>query len=283
MSAPVLVVGKNGQLAQALNFASPDPLEFRGAADHDFFDVAATARLIEDQGFQTLINTAAYTAVDQAEQDQEAAYSLNRGLPIALTQACLKTDARLIHVSTDYVFDGTKDGPYVPTDPTSPINVYGASKLAGEQAVLSSGAQAHIVRTSWVVSRFGRNFLQTMVGLMQDREGLGIVDDQLGTPTLAPSLALNLLELSSKDKLPTAPISHFSNGQVMTWFGLASQIRSVLADRGLSLAHLRAIPTSAYLTPAARGKNTALLPTFEQTTSEEAFADLLKTEVISLL
>ena len=263
------IVGKSGQLAQALAHVSEAPLHFRGGQDHDFFDVDATARLIEDLGITKVINTAAYTAVDQAESEPEAAKSLNVDLPQAIAEACLKTGANLIHVSTDYVFDGEKPVGefYLPTDETNPINVYGQTKLDGEKAVLDVDAAAQIVRTSWVISQFGKNFLKTMARLMGEGKDLRVVNDQYGTPTLATDLAAHLL---SNQVAPG--ISHHATGPQQTWFDMAKDIHLALAATG----SLTSIPTEEYPTPAKRGGNTSLIGNANKAVYKQALSTALK-------
>ncbi len=247
----VLVAGKSGQLAQALAHVSETPLHFRGAKDHDFFDIDATARLIDQLGIKTLINTAAYTAVDQAESEPEAAYRLNAELPKAIAKACKLTDTKLLHISTDYVFDGEKpiDEYYTPQDTPNPINIYGQTKLDGERAVLDANDAASIIRTSWVISAFGKNFMTTMMTLMAQRDHLSIVNDQWGTPTQATDLAQRLLSNSAWNHL-----DHFASDRQKTWFTLAEEIKE---DNDFTCT-LTPIPTSEYPTAAKRGTNTSL-------------------------
>lgn len=246
-----LVVGKSGQLAQALAYVSDTPLSFRGGQDHDFFNVDATARLIDDLNIRRVLNTAAYTAVDQAESEPGAARQLNTHLPLAIAKACSQTSARLIHISTDYVFDGQKEigQHYKPEDETNPINVYGQTKLDGEYAVLDTLKDASIVRTSWVISQFGKNFLKTMARLMREGKDLRVVNDQWGTPTLATDLARHLIS-----GVPEG-ISHHATGAQQTWFNLAKTIQAGL-DTNVTLSP---IPTDDYPTPAKRGRNTSLV------------------------
>ena len=247
----ILVAGKSGQLAQALGQVSETPIHFFGRDDHDFFDVDATARLIDQLGITTLINAAAYTAVDQAESEPDAAYHLNATLPRALAKSCKLTGTKLLHISTDYVFDGEKPvgDYYQPGDETNPINVYGRTKLDGEQAALDENEDAHIIRTSWVVSEYGKNFMTTMIKLMAEGRELKVVNDQWGTPTFAPKLAQFLLKKSHEGQ-----ILHFASEPQQTWFELAKSIKSQKGFKNTILPIL----SHQFPTAAKRGKNTSL-------------------------
>ena len=179
----ILVTGGTGQVASAL---AADPSVVRvGRPDFDFDRPETISAVVKRVAPTLIVNTAAYTAVDAAETDADAAYRANRDGPAELARLCALAGIPLIHISTDYVFDGNKGEPYLETDPTGPTGVYGASKLAGEQAVLASGARATILRTSWVYGPTGKNFVRTMlaVGMMRDR--LTVVADQHGCPTSA--------------------------------------------------------------------------------------------------
>ena len=252
----VLVAGKSGQLAQALAHVSEQSLYFRGRKDHNFFDVDATARLIDQLCLKTFINTAAYTAVDQAESEPDVAYHLNAILPRSIAKACKLTGTKLLHISTDYVFNGEKPVGeyYTPEDAPDPINVYGRTKLDGENAVLDIGGDARIIRTSWLISQFGKNFLTTMVQLMQSGKPLNIVNDTWGTPTIATDLAAFLLLGDDKDGKQI--ITHYSSGAQKTWYEIAFRIYKTLkAD-----SYLSPISASQYPALAKRGSNTSLIP-----------------------
>ena len=236
---------------------------FRGRLDHDFFDQTATQRLIERHNIGTLINTAAYTGVDQAEAEPEAADRLNRDLPKTLATVCRQMGCRLIHISTDYVFDGqqAKGQAYAPHDTPNPINVYGKSKLAGEDAICGiDQVQAKIIRTSWLHSAFGKNFQTTMQRLMRERAELRVVNDQWGTPTHANDLARHLIHLSQSPTWTPKHIHHFRSQPTMTWYDLACQIKQNMTKNDHPLAKIIPIPTTEYPTPAKRGKNTSLSP-----------------------
>ncbi|MCT8985728.1 dTDP-4-dehydrorhamnose reductase [Shewanella phaeophyticola] len=197
----VLITGKNGQLGSELQRSCPDNIEIQcfDSQTLDITDIAIVNEILISFSPDIVINTAAYTAVDKAESDIDAAYAVNQTGVANLATACKAINAKLIHISTDFVFDGTKTTPYVSGDATNPLGVYGASKLAGEQAVSRIlGEQAIIVRTAWVYSQFGNNFVKTMLRLMSEKEQLGVVYDQVGTPTWAAGLAKMLWALVQK-------------------------------------------------------------------------------------
>ncbi len=209
----------------------------------------------------TVINTAAYTKVDKAEEEPGVAFRLNTDLPRILAKACKAAKTHLIHISTDYVFRGDKpEGQaYDPSDSTDPINQYGESKLAGERAVLQVLPEALIVRTSWLMSRFGTNFLTHMTHLLSSRERLSVVDDQWGTPTVAGHLASVLLNRLVPDVSKLSGVMHVSGGESVTWYQVAAHIRAALNLAKKPAALLTPIPALEYPTPARRGRNTALL------------------------
>jgi len=190
---PVLVTGGAGQVASAL--ADAQGVVRVGRPAFDFDRPEAIAAMFRATAPRVVVNAAAYTGVDAAENDAESAYRANRDGPAILAGLCAEADIPLIHISTDYVFDGTKSEPYVETDPVSPQGVYGASKLAGEQAVLGSGCRAVILRTAWVYAVQGKNFVRTMLTLAKSRDALRVVADQHGCPTTAGDLADAILAI----------------------------------------------------------------------------------------
>lgn len=182
----VLITGKNGQLGSELQKTCPSNVELIcfGSKELDISNVEQVNELLISNSPDIVINAAAYTAVDKAETDVDQAYAVNKQGAANLANVCKHINAKLIHISTDFVFDGTSTLPYTASDATNPLGVYGASKLAGEQAINEAlGSQAIIVRTAWVYSVFGNNFVKTMLRLMSEKEQLGIVGDQVGTPT----------------------------------------------------------------------------------------------------
>ncbi|MEN0106758.1 MAG: dTDP-4-dehydrorhamnose reductase, partial [Pseudomonas sp.] len=208
-----------------------------------------------------IINAAAYTAVDLAESEAEQAFAINATAPGVLAEEANALGIPLIHYSTDYVFDGSKNAPYHEDDPTQPLGVYGQSKLAGEQAIAAVGGQYLILRTSWVYSLYGRNFLLTMQRLLQEREELRVVSDQIGAPTWAGTIASTTAALIShwqNGKPGPWGIYHLSGQGETSWFGFASAIGEHLHANGKPCARLVPIASSEYPTPAQRPLNSRL-------------------------
>lgn len=257
----ILISGHTGQVAQALQHALADhQLLSLGRQTFDLEQPASLRETILRERPQLLINAAAYTAVDLAEQEPERAFAVNAEAPGAMAKACAELGIPLIHYSTDYVFDGSKNGAYHEDDASNPLGVYGASKLAGEQAVAASGCEHLILRTSWVYSRHGRNFLLTMQRLLQEREELKVVDDQIGAPTWAGSIASATAELIDKWQQGRQRWGtyHLTCQGETSWFGFASAIAEHLRAAGKPCARLRPIPSSEYPTPAQRPLNSRL-------------------------
>ena len=208
-----------------------------------------------------VVNASAYTAVDKAESDIDAAFALNRDGPAALAFACATLGAPLVHISTDYVFDGAKPAPYVETDAKNPATAYGRSKSAGEDAVLAANANAAIIRTSWVYASHGTNFLRTMLRLAETREEVGVVADQLGRPTWARDLAeaTMAVALRARDNDPAARgVLHYGGAGDAVWADFAEAIFAGAAARGLKSARVKRITTADYPTPARRPANSRL-------------------------
>ncbi|MAP55654.1 dTDP-4-dehydrorhamnose reductase [Altibacter sp.] len=223
----VLVTGANGQLGRCIADAAhryPElELFFATRAEFDVDDLDAVSTFFESHIFDVVINTAAYTAVDQAEEEPEKAYHTNHTAVAHLATICKEQRMVLVHFSTDYVFDGNKGMPYTETDPTHPINVYGASKQKGEEAVSASGADAYIFRTSWLYSQYGKNFYTTMLRLAKERKILSITTGERGTPTNANVLAEVSLQIIAEKTLPF-DYYHLSNEGEATWFDFAEMI-----------------------------------------------------------
>ncbi|MBL7496826.1 dTDP-4-dehydrorhamnose reductase [Frankia sp. CNm7] len=205
------------------------------------------ARPAKIQGGLTVVNTAAWTDVDGAESDEMGAYAVNAAGPAHLAAACAEAGATLIHLSTDYAFDGTADKPYEVDDPTGPVSAYGRTKLAGEQAVLALCPSAFVVRTAWVYGATGKNFVKTMARLAAERDVLTVVDDQRGSPTWSADLAGGLIELALSDASPG--IYHYTNGGDTTWFGFA---RAIMEELGEDPAKVHPTTTAAFPRPAPR-------------------------------
>jgi dTDP-4-dehydrorhamnose reductase len=257
----ILLTGVNGQVGWELQ-RTLAPLGEVIAADRSVLDLADTAgirRCVAAIAPDLIVNPAAYTAVDKAESEPELAHAINADAPGELA-AC---GIPLVHFSTDYVFDGRKAGAYTEDDTPNPLGVYGASKLAGEQAVARAGIPHLILRTSWVYGLRGRNFLLTMQRLARERESLSVVDDQFGAPTwsrlIAEATALTIARwLERTDQTATSGLYHLSCDGRTSWHGFTAAILAHLAQTDTKLAKLSAIPTSGYPTPAARPANSQL-------------------------
>jgi dTDP-4-dehydrorhamnose reductase len=253
----ILVTGAHGQLGSELNFLSSllenNTFVFVSHADLDITNEDDVASFFSQHQFSAVINCAAYTAVDKAETEKELAFSVNAEGAGVLAKAAAACNARFIHFSTDFVFDGAASFPYTETGVTNPISVYGASKLAGEEKVMASNTKAIIIRTSWVYSSFGNNFVKTVIRLCKEREQLTIIYDQIGTPTYARDLAAFVLELVSAEHWKPG-IYNYSNEGVASWYDFALAIRDLA---GLK-AKILPIETAQYPTPAARPKYSVL-------------------------
>lgn len=250
----VLVTGAGGQLGRALLACAPKGVTVigRSRADLDIADTEAVQACIDREAPQLLINAAAYTAVDRAEDDPAAAYRINGEAPGLLAAACAARGVRLFHVSTDFVFDGAKSSPYIPTDTAAPLGVYGASKLAGELAVAATAPDALILRTGWVYSEGDANFLNTMLRLHAERDELKVVADQVGTPTAASSLARTLWSAAVRPEV--SGVYHFSDAGACSWYDFAVAIgeEALALGRLAKTAQVVPIPSRDYPTPARR-------------------------------
>lgn len=260
----ILVTGANGQLGAALaRLCWPDGWEavVVGRETLDLSDPSAIAARVAERPWRAVINAAAYTAVDKAENDIVAAWAINALAPAAFAAACRAADTPLVQVSTDYVFAGDREGAWEVDDPVRPLGVYGASKLGGELAVRTSGVRHAIVRTAWVVSATGNNFVKTMLRVGAERDTLRVVDDQFGSPTsatdLADALARIAIRLAEDSAAPTGTF-HFSNAGTVSWAGFAREIFRQSASRGGPSAIVEPIGTVDYPTPARRPANSLL-------------------------
>lgn len=263
----VLIAGREGQLARALLPAFRAAGWSATALGRPALDLAAPAgeiaAVVAHHRFDLLVNAAAYTAVDRAEDEPETAMAINRDGAAALAAAALVQGAPILHVSTDYVFDGRKGAPYTEEDATAPLGAYGRSKLEGERAVLAANPRAAILRTSWVCSATGHNFVRTMLRLARERDEVAVVDDQRGAPTFADDLAAAILRMAQtlawadKEGEPFG-VFHLSGAPDTTWHGFAAAIFAGAAARGHRVPRLRAIPTSAYPTRAMRPADSRL-------------------------
>ena len=262
MTFRVLVTGGTGQLATALVAAVPDGFEVShiGRPTLDFDQPATIDAVFADVRPDLVVNAAAYTAVDAAESDAEAAVRANRDAPARFAALCAKAGARLIHVSTDYVFDGSKGAPYVESDPTSPTGVYGASKLAGELAVLENLPGAVILRTAWVYAPTGKNFVRTMLNAAKKTNRLRVVEDQIGCPTTAVDLATAIWAIAPRLSAPDAPtgVFHAAGSGHTSWHGLAVAVFEEAARHGAPVPAVDAIATADWPTPARRPADSRL-------------------------
>lgn len=250
----VLVTGARGQVGAALVASAPPAIDLV-ATDRAQLDISDRGQVIERVGGicpHAIINAAAYTAVDQAESEPELAFRINRDGAANLAEAAQACGARLIQLSTDYVFDGRKPMPYLPDDSPNPLSVYGESKLAGECAARERAeGSALVVRTAWVYAAQGRNFVNTMRRLLSERKEVRVVCDQIGTPTHAASLAQALWRMLERD-VP-AGIYHWTDAGVASWYDFAVAIRTIISpSAGSRLAAIVPIPTHEYVTAARR-------------------------------
>lgn len=254
MKNKVLIVGAGGQLGQELQRTAPADVQWVAVtrAELNVADTQAVDAVFESQQPDWVINAAAYTAVDKAESELEAAVLGNVEGPRVLARACAQYQARLIHVSTDFVFDGKSSTPYTADSPTGPLGVYGKTKLDGEEAVRDALPGALILRTGWVYSAFGGNFVKTMLRLMGGNDTLTVVADQVGTPTWANGLAAAVWAGASKESL--SGIYHWSDAGVCSWYDFAVAIYEEATALGLlsSSVNVRPIPAIQYPTPAER-------------------------------
>ncbi len=231
----ILVTGANGQLGnemRLLGATSKNNYIFTDVTELNITDKAAISAMVKEHRIQVIINCAAYTNVDKAEDDEATADLLNHTAARYLAEAAKEADAVLIHVSTDYVFHGDKNVPYTEDEPTSPLGVYGRTKLAGEQAIQQSGCRYLIFRTAWLYSSFGNNFVKTMRRLTSERDTLNVVFDQVGSPTFAGDLARAIFGVVEKEAyVGTEGIYHYSNEGVCSWYDFAVEISNLSHTR----------------------------------------------------
>lgn len=247
----ILITGANGQLGNEMRVVSAEQEQlvyhFTDVAELDICDIEAIERFVVDHAVDCIVNCAAYTNVNKAEEDTELCDRLNHLAPANLARVAAKHRIGLIHVSTDYVFNGEHHLPYKEDEPTCPNSVYGATKLAGEQAILTLHPEAVVIRTAWLYSTFGNNFVKTMLRLGSEREELGVVFDQIGTPTYARDLARAIQHVIVKGIVPG--IYHYSNEGVCSWYDFTKMI---FALGGITTCRLKPLHTDEYPTPAAR-------------------------------
>jgi len=265
MTAPlkILITGLHGQVSQALQQQLHDlgELIILGRDQLDLANPDQIRQQVRSHRPDLIINAAAHTAVDQAESEPDAAFAINAIAPGILAEEAKARGVPLIHYSTDYVFDGSKSAPYTEADTPNPLGVYGQSKLAGEQAIAAVGGEYLILRTSWVYSNHGKNFLLTMQRLLQEKPQMRIVADQIGAPTWAGTIASSTRVLIERWQAGTTGdwgVYHLTAQGETSWFGFAQAIGELLRAEGKACAELEAIPSSAYPTPAKRPLNSRL-------------------------
>tara|TARA_R110000782_G_scaffold54571_3_gene115301 strand:+ start:7246 stop:8157 length:912 start_codon:yes stop_codon:yes gene_type:complete len=271
----LLVTGANGQLGQCL----ADQLKAQGIAhtllsrqEADINDTVVLEKIIANKGITAIINAAAYTAVDKAESESELARRVNEEGPAALAKLCSRFDIPFLHVSTDYVFDGNSQTPYTEADQTNPTGVYGQTKLNGELAVQRHTAKYIILRTAWVFSEYGNNFMKTMLRLAKERDTLGVVADQIGCPTYAGDIAKTLISIARQIHIAEHNnngtqahygVYHYAGDEAVSWHGFAMAIFEAAFQSGVinAIPTVNAISTEAYPTPAKRPAYSVLCTT----------------------
>ncbi len=248
----ILVTGANGQLGMEFRdlakINSTYNFLFASKEELSITDELSLSKYFAAHHIDHCINCAAYTAVDKAETEKDLAYEVNATAVGYLAAICKKKGTQFIHISTDYAFDGTATTPYKESAVTNPVGIYGASKLAGEQSAIEQNASSIIIRTSWVYSHHGKNFVKTMIRLMKEKENIGVVNDQFGSPTNAADLAEAILEIIAANEKPPAGIYHYCNEGIINWYEFAVAIKQIIKSNCI----VNPIPTSAYPTPANR-------------------------------
>jgi dTDP-4-dehydrorhamnose reductase len=249
---PLLIIGRNGQVARELQRLRPDAT----AVGRDALDLVTgleIAPLVERLQPAAVVNASAYTAVEKAEDETEAAFRLNRDAPAGMARVCAERGVAFVHFSTDYVFDGTKGAPYLETDPRNPLNVYGKSKAEGEDAIAAAGGRWAVLRTSWVYSASGSNFVKTMLALAASQPEVSVVADQFGRPTWAREAAQAALDAAAVlDAGREVGLTHATGGGEASWAEFARAIFAEAERRGAPAAAVKEVPTSAFPTRAAR-------------------------------
>lgn len=266
MTVDALITGANGQVGwELIRQSGSHNLEIKSfdRTSLDITNAGAVRTTLEASAPKVVINAAAYTAVDAAETEKEFAFAVNRDGAKNLAQSCASLDIPLIHISTDYVFDGTKNRAYSEEDETAPLSVYGASKLAGENAIRQSGVKHIILRTAWVYGVHGQNFVKTMLRLAETRDHLSVVEDQQGCPTFAGDLADAILKIADCIASETVPSDgygtfHCTGSGQTTWCGFAEKIFEYASSHTATLPTVSGIATSEYPTDAQRPQNSIL-------------------------
>ncbi len=258
------VTGKNGQVVSALQALASDELEIvaLGRPELDLAQPETVLKALREVKPDVVVSAAAYTAVDKAESEQDIAFAVNRDGARAVAQAASDIGIPVIHLSTDYVFDGTKDTAYVESDPTGPTSVYGRSKLEGERAVSEATDNYVVLRTAWVYSEYGNNFVKTMLRLSENRDEINVVADQFGCPTSANDIAAAVVTIARKlaedVSAPLRGVFHLSGTGETNWANFAKQIFALSAESGGKSIVVNDITTEQYPTPARRPANSRL-------------------------
>ncbi len=251
----ILLTGSKGQLGQCIKDRLPDDWELIAgdSATLDITDADAVLNMAHNFQPDAIINAAAYTAVDQAEREPEKAFAVNGSAVHNLAAAARAVQAKFIHISTDYVFDGCSKVPYSETATPSPQSVYGQSKLAGELLALAANPESVVIRSAWIFSEYGKNFVKTMLAAAAERDELSVVGDQTGCPTYAGDLAQAIINILGKQTFPRG-LYHFCGNKSVSWYAFAKAVFETAADRrdGFKTPQLHAIDSSAYPTPAPR-------------------------------
>jgi dTDP-4-dehydrorhamnose reductase len=256
-SNKILVTGSNGQLGNELKELSLSYPQYKfvffGREKLPLSDQSTVERVFQDYEPAYVINCAAYTAVDKAESEKEQANEINGRAVGSLAAMCKQFGTKFIHISTDYVFNGTASSPLKENDAVDPVNTYGASKLLGEQLALKNNPDTIIIRTSWVYSFYGKNFVKTMIRLMNEKENISVVNDQVGSPTYAADLAEAIMQIVASGKWQGG-IYNFSNDGVITWFDFANEIKHLIGSSCI----VNSVATTQFPTPAKRPKYSVL-------------------------
>jgi dTDP-4-dehydrorhamnose reductase len=247
----ILITGCNGQLGNEMQLLESQYPQYQwyntDVQELDISNQQAIEQFVAAHEIDGIVNCAGYTAVDKAEENEELCAMLNQHAPAYLAAAVEKRGGWMVHISTDYVFDGTHHTPYVETDEPCPNSVYGRTKLAGEHEVMQHCKRSVIIRTAWLYSTFGNNFVKTMIRLGKERPELGVIFDQIGTPTYAGDLAKTIMAVVEKGIMPG--IYHFSNEGVISWYDFTKAIHRLA---GITTCHVRPLHTAEYPTPANR-------------------------------
>ena len=266
----ILITGSEGQVGWECrrSLQALGEVQAIGRAQCDLTRPEEIRAVVRASAPELIVNAAAYTAVDRAETEPELAYAVNAAAPAALAEEANRLGAALLHLSTDYVFDGSKAAPWLEDDACNPLSVYGRSKLQGEQAVLAAGTPAVILRTSWVYAMRGHNFLRTMLRLSRERDELRIVDDQWGAPTWARSIAEGIAAIVARAGSDRAALAarfardggvlHMTAAGRTSWHGFAQRLLQQIADPGRKVRTIVPIPSREYVTPARRPVNSVL-------------------------